>query len=311
MVARLLSSRFAAILSGFAGTAWCITVLFALPARGSLHDTGQWSEYGQNWGGYGIHMAIGRGEGSPYHSYILWWGGSNSEVFGGREMGWTPPSEDCEEQPDSATFHPIEVAPPGMNEFCSGHNWLADGRLLIAGGTDSLNTIDGDQAARVWQPGSSQSSSNWVNANRMQEYRWYPTTTALADGRVLVLTGIQNQRHTVFGGRLDGAIPSQTVADSVRVFNSIPGGEWRPNVLPDSVTDGSSPHRPEWREFHTAASMGNYLYGDFRQDEVYFGGRDRNGNLKNDTWLLEKDENQLHADFSYKWVRGPDLLPGS
>lgn len=307
MVARRCSSRFGANFSWLllAGTVAVSTILPARLVRATLHDTGQWSEYGQYWGGYAIHMAIGRGEGTPYHSYILWWSGSGNDFFEGREMGWSPTSDDCEEQPDSSTFFPIAVAAPGMNQFCAGHNWLADGRLLIAGGTDEVNSIDGDQAARVWQPGSSQSSANWVIANPMQQYRWYPTTTALADGKVLVLTGIHNQPHTVFGGRLDDAIPTQAVADSVRIFNSIPGGEWRPNVLPDSATNGSAPHRPAWREFHSAAGMGSYLYEDFRQNEVYFGGRDRNGQLLRDTWLLERDENQLGADFSYKWTKGP------
>jgi len=307
MVAKRCLSRFWTIFSWFllASTVSLTALLPALPAQATLHDTGQWSDYGQYWGGYAIHMAIGRGEGSPYHSYILWWGSSSSANFGGGEVGWSPPDRDCDQLPDSSSFFPITVAPPSMNLFCAGHNWLADGRLLIAGGTDSLNTIDGDQAARVWQPESSQTSANWVDAHRMQEYRWYPTTTALADGKVLVLTGIQNQPHTVFGGRLDNAIPTQAVADSVRIFNSIPGGEWRPSVVPDSVTDGTAPHRPVWREFHSVAGMGSYLYGDFRQKEVYFGGRDRDGVALHDTWLLERDENQLGADFSYKWVRGP------
>jgi hypothetical protein len=315
MVVKSLSFRFLLIFTW--GRVALSSLIAGLPLVSvceatSLHDTGQWSGSGADWGDlydgtYAIHMAIGRGEGTPYHSQILWWAGSSSN-FGGRELGWRPFTSDCSTWPDS-NFIPVTPAWPGMDGFCSGHTWLADGRLLLAGGNDSVNSIAGERGARVWQPGVAQSSSNWLNANQMREHRWYPTTLSLADGRALVITGNQNEHHAIFGGRLDGAIPVQSVADSVRLFEPIPGGQWFQSVVPDSVTSGPAPHKPAWRELHSAVGMELYLYDEFRTSQVYFGGKDASGNSLQDTWLLQREDNLTGVDFHYKWVKGPTTSP--
>ena len=72
---------------------------------------------------------------------------------------------------------------PGYNVFCSGHAFLADGRLFFAGGhiVDGVglpNSSTYDAASNVWTPGPN------MNAGR-----WYPTATTLANGDVLVVTG--------------------------------------------------------------------------------------------------------------------------
>lgn len=275
-------------------------------ATPTLHDTGQWSEYGSDWRvpadslSYAIHMALTRGEGSP-HSYVLWWNGSSPDAFGGRAMGWSPLTDDCEDFPDT-NFTSITVSPTVVNEFCSGHTSLADGRLFIAGGNDSVNNTAGGRYARIWRPGATQNSSNWTNADSMQESRWYPMTVPLADGKVLLLNGLQNEHHVIFGGRLDGTIPSQAVADSVRIFAPEPGGQWIPSAIPDSTTDIPMPHRPLWREFHSVAGVESGVWGDL---QVYFGGKNSSGTPVQDTWLLRRDQNVTGADFSYKWEKGP------
>jgi WD40 repeat protein len=67
--------------------------------------------------------------------------------------------------------------------FCTGHGFLPDGRLLVAGGHLSNghglpNTNIFDPATRLWQTGAP-----------MAQGRWYPTTTTLPNGEVLVLSG--------------------------------------------------------------------------------------------------------------------------
>ena len=316
MVARDLSSnlRFAFLwLRVLASALFAVAPLAPMSEATTLHDTGQWSEYGSDWrgatGAYAIHMALTRGEGTPYHSYILYWNSSNADRFSGREMGWAPFTDHCEDFPDT-NFTPITVSPSaGMNKFCAGHTTLSDGRLLIAGGNDSVNSIAGERGARVWQPGATQNPGSWTNANAMQEHRWYPTTVPLADGRILVVTGLQNQHHAIFGGSLDGTIPSQSVADSVRLYEPVPNGQWFQSVIPDSAMTGPMPHRPEWREFHSAVGMEPYLYNDFQNHQVYFGGKNRSGQALQDTWLLKREKNPLGADFKYKWEKGPESDP--
>jgi hypothetical protein len=72
---------------------------------------------------------------------------------------------------------------PGYNVFCSGHAFLADGRLFIAGGhiADDVGVPNASIYDAV--------SNTWTAAPNMNAGRWYPTATTLANGDVLVLSG--------------------------------------------------------------------------------------------------------------------------
>jgi hypothetical protein len=277
-------------------------------AQASLHDTGQWAEYSPAWAApgsnfYPIHMLLARGEGSPYHSQILWYSGeANNTTFFGHETAWKPASNECEDFPDS-NFSQITVAPSGLDAFCSAANGLADGSVLICGGTDPVNTVAGERGARVWRPGTTQSSGNWTNANQMSEHRWYPTSCVLGTGEVAIFSGLQNWCQASFGGRVDSVLPTGSAGDSVRIFEPLPGGQWKTSVIPQRAT-GTGPAKPYSREFHTGVGMESYLYDPFNA-EVYFGGKDSTGHALDDTWLLRRDQNITGADYTYKWIRGP------
>jgi Concanavalin A-like lectin/glucanases superfamily/Domain of unknown function (DUF1929) len=82
--------------------------------------------------------------------------------------------------PETSTF---DSAPSGINLFCSGHVLLPDGRLFVAGGHEKAyvglrNTMLLDPLATSWTAGPD-----------MSRERWYPTTTTLPDGRVLIVSG--------------------------------------------------------------------------------------------------------------------------
>ena len=84
---------------------------------------------------------------------------------------------------DPATAITSLMPLPGYNVFCSGHAFLADGRLFFAGG----HIVDG-----VGLPNSSTydaASNVWAAGPNMNAGRWYPTATTLANGDVLVVTG--------------------------------------------------------------------------------------------------------------------------
>jgi galactose oxidase-like protein/glyoxal oxidase-like protein len=91
---------------------------------------------------------------------------------------------------EAAVWDPTLASPtfygahdPYVTIYCSGHSFLADGRLLATGG--HLGDFIGskvvsifDFTTRTWSPGAD-----------MFGARWYPTNTTLADGGVVVVSG--------------------------------------------------------------------------------------------------------------------------
>ena len=94
------------------------------------------------------------------------------------------------------------------NAFCSGHAFLPDGRLLIAGGHDGTDGW-GIRDAFIFDP----ASNTWIQTNLpMAQGRWYPSAVTLGNGEVLVVAGSFN------GG-------SNNTPD---VWQTNSGGGWRP-----------------------------------------------------------------------------------
>jgi Domain of unknown function (DUF1929)/IPT/TIG domain/S-layer homology domain len=90
--------------------------------------------------------------------------------------------------------------------FCCGHAFLPDGRLLAAGGTRSWGGVEhtghgtnfeGLRTVSVFDPGAPAGANPWRSVVRLCPERgqtrgggaWYPTLAALADGRVVKMTG--------------------------------------------------------------------------------------------------------------------------
>jgi hypothetical protein len=77
----------------------------------------------------------------------------------------------------------VQVSAP-YEVFCSGHSFLPDGRLLAAGGHITSN--HGLPGGAIFDP----TSESWsATAVPMAQGRWYPTTTLLPNGEMLVLAG--------------------------------------------------------------------------------------------------------------------------
>ncbi len=72
---------------------------------------------------------------------------------------------------------------PGYNAFCSGHSFLADGRLLMTGG--HVESHVGLEDASIFDP----FGSRWTRLPDMNAGRWYPTNVTLPNGDVLVISG--------------------------------------------------------------------------------------------------------------------------
>jgi hypothetical protein len=75
--------------------------------------------------------------------------------------------------------------------FCSGTSVLADGRVFIAGGhiyQGALQPTQGVINTTIFDP----ASNSWTEGPAMSQARWYPTTTLLGDGTVIICAGTMN-----------------------------------------------------------------------------------------------------------------------
>jgi len=78
-----------------------------------------------------------------------------------------------------------QVNNTSVNEFCSGHAFLPDGRLLIAGGHAGSDG-DGINDAFIFNS----SNNTWTQTNLpMSAGRWYPSAVTLGNGEIVVLSG--------------------------------------------------------------------------------------------------------------------------
>jgi Glyoxal oxidase N-terminus. len=84
------------------------------------------------------------------------------------------------------------VGPPGTAPmvhvdtmlFCSGHAFMADGRLMVSGGHKADDR--GLDVTNIFDP----VSETWASGlPKMAKGRWYPTVTTLSDGRMITVAG--------------------------------------------------------------------------------------------------------------------------
>ncbi|HKQ25394.1 MAG TPA: galactose oxidase-like domain-containing protein [Burkholderiales bacterium] len=106
--------------------------------------------------------------------------------------------------PATGVFTTIPVP---TNVFCSGHTFLPDGRLLVAGGhiTDDHGLPD----ANLFDA----TTRTWTAVAPMSKGRWYPTSTTLANGEVVAVAGSDQ-------GGIEATIPEVWNGSSWR---SLPG----------------------------------------------------------------------------------------
>jgi galactose oxidase len=93
-----------------------------------------------------------------------------------------PKARTCQKTPQPT------MAPDNKNAnlFCSGHNFLPDGRLLVVGGHD--NDSWGLKQSCIYNPDAG-TTGTWTADAVMGNGRWYPTVTALPLGVPLVTSG--------------------------------------------------------------------------------------------------------------------------
>ena len=134
------------------------TVPAAEPAVG-----GQWNQ-GPTFNDYPIHMHV-----LPTGK-LMWWPGNS--LSGDDPKLFDPISQTLTELPQA-----------GYDIFCSGHNFLPDGRLLIAGG--HVDTNVGLPNATIFD----YRTNTWHDQPNMNLGRWYPSNVMLPNGDVVVMAG--------------------------------------------------------------------------------------------------------------------------
>ncbi|WP_170990737.1 glyoxal oxidase [Herbidospora galbida] len=99
---------------------------------------------------------------------------------------------------DCASLTLKKIDAPTSDVFCSGHAFLSDGRLLVAGGTESWPTDSPDphgghfgglKDAWMFNPRPGEGKPHWSREQPMKGGRWYPTLLTLHNGIVLALSG--------------------------------------------------------------------------------------------------------------------------
>jgi hypothetical protein len=163
---------------------WSLAALAALAptaTRADVATEGDWANV-MTWGQAGGVEAI--------HTFLL---------PTGKVLFWSSWKESV------GLWNPVtnQFSSPGNfashNIFCSGHAWLPDGRLLVAGG--HVQNYNGENRADIFDP----FTERWANADPAQANvpnmgststntassgkRWYPSATTLGNGDVLLLSG--------------------------------------------------------------------------------------------------------------------------
>jgi len=98
---------------------------------------------------------------------------------------------------DPATNNFSPVTTP-WDAFCSGHAFLGDGRLLVAGGTLDFpqtagQSFAGSRKAYLFDP----VSATYQRVPDMAEGRWYPSLVTLGNGSVLTVGGLDESRNRI------------------------------------------------------------------------------------------------------------------
>ena len=144
---------------------------------------------------------------------VLFWGRRDDPSGSMNEHSCTPYVWDPAGGGCTPTPQPRRSDGTTVNLFCSGHAYLPDGRLLVAGG--HLTDGDGIDYAGLYD----HRTNTWAPLPAMNGGRWYPTATTLADGRVLVISG---------SAAAHGTIAVNAVPEIIDVVGD--GESWQPTV---------------------------------------------------------------------------------
>jgi hypothetical protein len=147
-------------------------VIVSFDVASPIASAGQWSAP-TTWPAIAIHSHL-----LPDGRVLTWGRSDRAPVL------WTPPASGTSGGTFASISKPADL-------FCSGHSFLADGRLLSAGGHSGIDN-QGILTTTIFDF----ASNTWTTGPNMQNGRWYPSNTTLANGEVLTLSGGDTSQAT-------------------------------------------------------------------------------------------------------------------
>jgi PKD repeat protein len=170
----------------------------SVSALGTPETAGEWAAPFP-WPVVGLHLSL-----LP-NGRVLSWGSA------GTPQVWDPTTEK------------FASVPSPSNLFCSGHAFLSDGRLLVAGG--HISNDHGLPDINLFAPGS----QDWSSSTPMLRGRWYPTATTLGSGEVVIVAGRDQQGVVVNEPEVWSAGAVRVLTGASRTFPYYPRSFLAPN----------------------------------------------------------------------------------
>jgi hypothetical protein len=176
----------------------------------------------------------------PNSSLVIAWDYNSANQALGTGNGSAWPQRWAVGDPETGAFTNFtRTMPVNLGDlFCSGHTWLPDGRLFVAGGntrypTSGAQFYEGSQYAGIWDP-SGVGNNAWSDVAPMRLKRWYPTVTLIVDAAgdhlVMVSGGVENTMPMACQTTTDRAF------NTYEVFN-IASNDWER----DATVPGNPP----------------------------------------------------------------------
>jgi hypothetical protein len=122
-------------------------------------------------------------------SYILFFSGSGNDPTQANRTNGSVLADYPNQQFSNQIAVPVDANGNPLDLFCAGQSLLPDGNVLASGGTLlylNNGNFQGLRDAFVFDRNTQQ----WRTLAPMAGGRWYPTQVALGDGRVLVVSGL-------------------------------------------------------------------------------------------------------------------------
>ena len=217
---------------GCGASLWAMALAAILACSTQAQDEdifGKWEEppVGYEWevnAIHAVHLSTGK--------ILVWPNGNNAKLW----------------DPDDGSF--TNVRNPDHNLGCSGHTALADGSILAAGGGGE--TGGATNQTSIFRLHSVGLPGPWEAVDPMFFTRWYPTCTALPDGKVLAIGGsdIPLGQGGVFIPYPEVYDPGAELWDDPDLGNPQPDDTWTLYpfmfLLPDGTVFFAGPGVPTW-----------------------------------------------------------------
>jgi hypothetical protein len=151
----------------------------------------------------------------------------------------------------------ITTQPVAWDMFCNGMSVLPDGRPFVMGGTLQYDPFHGELSTSTYDP----TTNAFTNQQSMAHGRWYPTSTVLSDGRIMVFSGLDEN------GSTNTSVEFYSVSSGWSAAFSAP---WTPplyprmhllpngNVFYSGPTTGSSLFNPTTHTWTTNIAFTNF-----------------------------------------------------